>query len=200
MKNILTLIFTFSIFSASAQYSVAFNKSKANNVCIERGHNLTFTKSATFRAPYTIDTKDSTVTVYPAPHSSTGTCSRCGAEVESHDKDIRITTWRRADKVVTATTKSVVAAPVIDNTNWGNNIPRSLNLAIKSSSLDDIKKVATLKNDTLFVHKRIAPFNSLKEQVVAYSTIYYKDKPITFKTAIFDEAAFYSGKNGIEIY
>lgn len=70
----------------------------------------------------------------------------------------------------------------------------------KFSSLDDIKKVATLRNDTLFIHKRIAPFASVKEQSNSTITLFYKDKPITFKAAIFDESTFYTGKNGLEIF
>lgn len=162
------------MFSASAQLTASLQKPKTiNNICLERGHNITYKKSTTFRPPYTIDTKDSTVTVYPVPNASTGKCSRCGAEVDNPDKEIRITTWR---------------ASVITNHPF------------KSSSLDDIKKVATLRNDTLFIHKRIAPFTSIKEQGSAMTTIYYKNKPITFKAAIFDEAAFFSGKNGTDIF
>jgi hypothetical protein len=196
MKNLLTLAFIFSIFSASAQLSASLQKTKNNdNICLERGHSIKYTTSTVFRPPYTIDTKDSTVTVYPVPNSTTGKCSRCGAEIESYDKDIRITTWRRSDKTI-----ETVSNKTNDPINWGNNQRRSLNESIQSGSLDDVKKVATLRNDTLFIHKRIDPFASLKEQVTANTTIYYKNNPISFKTAVFDEAVFFTGKNGIEIY
>jgi hypothetical protein len=194
MKNLFTLLLTFSIFSASAQYSASLQKTKdKNDICLERGHSITYTKSTTTRAPYTIDTKDSTVTVYPVPNATTGKCSRCGAEIESYDKDIRVTTWRRV-----ATTSNINTTP--DNTDWGTNSQRSTNKAFKSSSLNDLKKVATLRNDTLFIHKRVAPFNGIKEQVTTPTTLYYKNNIIVFKAAIFDDAAFYSRKNGLEIF
>jgi len=197
MKNLFTFVFICSILSVSAKASVPLQSNKNKNIiCKERGHSLTYTKSTTFRPPYTIDTKDSTVTVYPVPNTTTGKCSRCGAEVAAYDKDIRITTWRRVEKTPETTYNNTILEP----TNWGSNEQRSLNKPIKSSSLNDIKKVATLRNDTLFIHKRIAPFASLKEQVNTTTTVYYKNKPITFKTAVFDESAFYTGKYGIEIY
>jgi len=200
MKHLLTLIFALSIFSASAQYTASIQKSKyKNSICAERGHSVTYKKSTASRAPYTIDTKDSTVTVYPVSNATTGKCSRCGAEVENLEKEIRLTTWRRVE---TKLTTPVKLNTFIDESNWGYNEDRSEFKQFKSSSLNDIKKVATLRNDTLYIHKRIAPFASLKEQVNAITTVYYKNKPIVFKTAIFDEAAFYSDKikNGFEIF
>ncbi|MEJ5996365.1 hypothetical protein WG904_18195 [Pedobacter sp. Du54] len=197
MKHIFTLIFTLSIFSASAQYTASLQKSEdKKNICAERGHSVTYTKSSTSRKPYTIDTKDSTVTVYPVSNATTGKCSRCGAEIESYEKDIRVTTWRRAENA------PVTRNPIIDDTNWGINEQRSITNSFKSNNLNEIKKVATLRNDTLFIHKRIAPFSSLKEQVNTVTTVYYKNKPLVFKTAIFDEAAVYSDriKKGFEIF
>lgn len=200
MKNLFTLIFVCSIFSASAQYSATLKVKDKNPICIERGHNLAHTKS-TALAPYTIDTIDSTVTVYPANASSK--CTRCGVDVASNEKDVRVTTWRRVEKapVVKSTAKAATVSDIELNTiDWGRNVNRAMNTQIISSSLNDIKKTATLRNDTLFIHKRIAPFATLKEQVNKTTTVTYKNKPITFKTAVFDEAAFYSGKHGIEIY
>lgn len=192
MKNILTLILTLSIFTASAQYAASVQKGKdsKNNICAERGHNLIYPKNVTARVPYTIDTKDSTVTVYPFPHAI-GKCSRCGAEVETYDKDIRVTTWRRTES------QNYVGE---NETDWGVNSQRALNKSFKSTNLSDVKKVATLKNDTLFIHKRIAPFANLKEQIKKPTTVYYKNYPITFKAAVFDDAAFYAGKNGLEFF
>lgn len=199
MKNLLTLIFTLSIFTASAQYTASITKSKHNNICVERGHSVTFKKAALIAKPYTIDTKDSTVTVYPVSASSTGKCTRCGAEVDNLEKEIRVTTWRRAG-VNSSVNASVNSNTYFDDTNWGINENRAVKKPFQSGSLNDIKKVATLKNDTLFIHKRIAPFTSLKEQVKATTTIMYKNKPIVFKTAVFDDAALFSGKNGLEIF
>ncbi len=196
MKHLFTLIFAFSIFTASAQYTASVNKAKNNiNICAERGHSITYTKTTTTRPPYTIDTTDSTVTVYPVPNSTTGKCSRCGAEIENFDKDIRVTTWRRKDNASLNKSNNFM-----DETNWGYNEKRSVNQPFKSSNLNDIKKVATLRNDTLFIHKRIAPFTSIKEQITTTTTILYNNKPLVFKTAVFDEAVFYTGKNGIEIF
>ncbi|MES2653261.1 MAG: hypothetical protein V4663_16090 [Bacteroidota bacterium] len=197
MKNLFTLILVCGIFSASAQVSASLNTNTKdkNPICIERGHNLIHAKPTITRTPYTIDTKDSTVTVYPAANSTTARCSRCGAEIVNNEKDVRVTTWRRIEK------KLPLDNPIdFDTIDWGKNGQRGLDLKIKSSSLNEIKKTATLRNDTLFIHKRIAPFKSLKEQVNKTTTIYYKNKPITFKTAIFDESTFYTGKNGLEIY
>lgn len=196
MKHLFTLIFAFSIFNASAQYTASVNKAKNNiNICAERGHSVTYAKATTTRPPYTIDTIDSTVTVYPIPNSTTGKCSRCGAEIENFDKDIRVTTWRRKDNAPLNKSNNS-----IDPTNWGYNERRAVNQPFKSTNLNDIKKVATLRNDTLFIHKRIAPFTSIKEQITTTTTILYNNKPLAFKTAVFDEAAFYTGKNGIEIF
>ncbi|RZK41387.1 MAG: hypothetical protein EOO90_11360 [Pedobacter sp.] len=198
MKNLLTIVFAFITINASAQIYTASNKTRSNNtICAERGHNFSYTKSTAFRPPYTIDTKDSTVTVYPAPHAVTGRCSRCGAEIDNHEKEVRITTWKRSDKDIEA-----AAASGANKINWGRNTQREYNSVVKSSNLDDIKKVATLRNDTLFIHKRIAPFASIKEQIPAekYITVYYKTKAIDFKTAVFDEADFFGGKHGHQIY
>ncbi len=205
MKNLLTLVFVFSIFTASAQVTASLLIIKDKNpTCVERGHNLIHTKATTLRSPYTIDTKDSTITVYPAPNSTSSKCSRCGDEIVNSEKDVKITTWRRIEK--TPNTVSTMATNIANDnvdyntTDWGRNGQRGLNLKLNSSNLNDIKKVATLRNDTLFIHKRIAPFKSLKEQVNNTTTIYYKNKPITFSVAIFDESVFYTGKNGVAIF
>ncbi len=195
MKHLLTLIFTLTIFTASAQYTASITKVKHNNLCAERGHSVTYTKASLIAKPYTIDTKDSTVTVYPLSTSSTGRCTRCGAEVENLEKEIRVTTWRRVPA-----NSPIIAKSYNDEIIWGYNENRSDNKTFHSNSLNDIKKVATLKNDTLFIHKRIAPFTSLKEQVKSVTTIYYKNKPLVFKTAVFDDAALFSGKQGLEIF
>lgn len=196
MKNLLTLIFSISVLTASAQYTASINKAKSNNLCIERGHSLTFTKTIPAKAPYTIDTKDSTVTVYPVP-TTTGKCARCGADVESSEKELRVTTWRRVEQPIQPTNLS---SPVTENINWGLNNQRAIDKGFHFSNLNDIKKVATLKNDTLFIHKRIEPFTALKEQSKTTTTIYYNNKPIVFKTAVYDDAAVYAGKKGLEIY
>lgn len=192
MKNLFTLILACSIFTASAQYSVSLQPTKnKNSICAERGHSLTYTKSTIVRPPYTIDAPDSTVTVYPFSNATTGKCSRCGAEIENNDKDIRVTTWRRADILRNTTS---------DYIDWGVNEQRAANIPFKSTTLSQVKKVATLRNDTLYIHKRIAPFTSLKEQVNAKTTLYYKNTPITFKAAVYDDAAFFGGKGGFEIF
>lgn len=191
MKYLLTFFLASSIVSASAQVSALLVIKDKNPMCVERGHNIIEVKSTTIRSSYTIDTKDSTVTVYPA--NMIGKCTRCAAELASDDKDVRVTTWRRVKPI----TYSEVDLDPID---WGNNSRRALNLKPNTTSLNDIKKVATLRNDTLFIHKRIAPFNSIKEQVSKTTTLYYKNKPVTFKAAVYDDANFYSGKKGLEIF
>ncbi|MGF1924410.1 MAG: hypothetical protein ACQUHE_09555 [Bacteroidia bacterium] len=190
MKSLFTLVFVCSILSASAQVTASIVNKDKNPVCMERGHNVTPIKSTAGRLPYTIDTKDSTVTVYPA--NTMGRCTRCAAEIASTEKDIRVTTWRRVEKPA-----NVVD---FDTTDWGNNARRGLNLKLNTSNLNDIKKIATLRNDTLFIHKRVAPFKSIKEQVEKTTVIYYKNKPISFKAAVYDEATFYTGKGGLEIF
>jgi|GEM_PF-2117404 len=89
-----------------------------------------------------------------------------------------------------------------DQTDWGHNSHRARNLPVKAESLNDIRKVATLRNDTLFVHKRVEPFNTVKEQVKAdnFIKIIYKNKEYLYKVAVFDEADFYAGKKGLQIY
>ena len=206
MKNLFTLVFVCSILSASAQASASIKIKDKNPVCLERGHNIIYTKSTTNRPSYTIDTKDSTVTVQPS--NTIAKCTRCGSEVEN-EKDSRITTWRRVEKATETITKTIPARNVmpvskstteLNTTDWGNNGQRGVSSKLITSTLNDIKKVATLRNDTLFIHKRVAPFKSIKEQLTETTTIIYKNKPITFKAAIFDESTFYSGKNGLEIF
>lgn len=184
-------------FSASAQLSASLLKKKeANVVCLEKGHNLTHYKINSLNTPYIINTPDSTVTVYPASTTTFGVCERCGSELESSEKDVRITTWRRVE---TSSYIPHISPLYID---WGYNEQRALNLPVITNSLDELKKVATLKDGVLYIHKRIAPFTSIEQQIKPDEnlTVYYKNKPITFKTAVFDDAAFFAGKNGTEIY
>ncbi len=187
MKNLFTLTFTLIAYVASAQTSTrtqASTKIVQRNICLERGHTPIYTANVkTKRTPYTIDTKDSTVTVYPAPYAATGKCSRCGETINNDGKDIRVTTWRRS------TTKP-------------GNANIDLVSPSKSANLDDNKKIATLKNDTLFVHKRVFPFTTIREQIKSKkdTVVYYKNEPVRFRTAVFDYAYFFVGKNGKAIY
>ena len=162
MKNLLTLIFSISVLTASAQYTASINKAKSNNLCIERGHSLTFTKAIPAKAPYTIDTKDSTVTVYPVP-TTTGKCARCGADVESSEKELRVTTWRRVEQPIQPTNLS---SPVTENINWGLNNQRAIDKGFHFSNLNDIKKVATLKN------LDICPIRSLSKSVLMLPSLF----------------------------
>lgn len=200
MKKLLPLFFTLCVYSAHAQYpasnqplSVSTKRAK-NNICLERGHSFTYTSTiSTKTAPYTIDTRDSTVTVYPVPNSTTGRCSRCGEIMNKYDKEIRVTTWRRPKLE-----PSNIFFPI----NWGVNVHRALNSPPVFTNLDDNQKVATLKNDTLYVHKRVLPFTTIREQIRSKTdtVVYYKNQVIKFKTAVFDYAYFFSGKQGKEFY
>ncbi len=198
MKHLLSIAITLIASAGFAQTSTSNTNSKTNTICLERGHSITYTKSTSpKRAPYIIDTKDSTVTVYPISNNTTGTCSRCGARVGSADKEVRVTTWRRVEKQSLITAKSTS-----EYINWGVNAHRGLNLPFVSTNLNDDPRVATLRSDTLYIYKRIGPFASIREQIRSKkdTVVYYKDKAIYFKTAVFDKAFAFSGKYGKDIY
>lgn len=198
MRNQLTLALMLITSVGFAQTFATNSNGKSNAICLERGHSATYTKATTpNRAPYAIDTKDSTVMVYPISNNTTGKCSRCGADIDSYDKDIRITTWRRVEKKPELNPSSAVGY-----INWGVNKHRGLNLPFKSTTLNDDPRVASLRNDTLYIYKRIGPFASIREQIRSKkdTVVYYKDKAIYFKTAVYDKAIAFKGKNGKDIY
>lgn len=89
-----------------------------------------------------------------------------------------------------------------DNTPDQNQPITSAPINFISTNLSDNKKVATLRNDTLFVHKRILPFTTIREQIRSKTdtVVYYKNQAIIFKTAVFDYAYFFKGKNGKDFY
>lgn len=196
MKNLLSIAFTILSLTAGAQ-TLTKTSAKVNPICVERGHSITYTPSgAPAKAPYTIDMKDSTVVVYPIP-AATGRCSRCGATTDTYEKDIRVTTWRRADAKT-----EVFSSPAAGYINWGNNPQRGLKKPFQFSYLDENTKVASLRNDTLFIYKRIAPFATIREQIRSKqdTVVYYQGKPIIFKTAVFDDGIAFKGKYGKDFY
>lgn len=88
-----------------------------------------------------------------------------------------------------------------EKTDWGRNHQRAMNMPIKSESLNDIKKVATLRNDTLFIHKRIDAFASIINQrpSTVLSKVLYNNREYVFKAVVMDEADFFAGNKGTQI-
>ncbi|RZK41388.1 MAG: hypothetical protein EOO90_11365 [Pedobacter sp.] len=194
MNYFFTFVLSLGVNLGFAQ-QLARNNPK-NKICLERGHNLS-ANATTYRQPYTIDSKDSTVMVYPSPLASKVKCLRCGITVLNERKEVRVTVWKRTENQ-RESEKNVSALPI----SWGNNQHRAFNQEIKMENLNENKKVASLRNDTLFIYKKIAPFSTIREQRKATSdtTVYYKGKQIIFKTAIFDDGIAFKEKHGLDIY
>jgi hypothetical protein len=64
------------------------------------------------------------------------------------------------------------------------------------NSLDDDKRVATLHKDTLFIHKLIEPFKSIKEQSHELRYLSYKGVIYRYQFAYFDRAYFHANRKG----
>jgi hypothetical protein len=68
-----------------------------NKICAERGHVPAGTMFTTcvYCPPYHIDTDSTTIIVYPACNSSSGTCSRCKNYYSVLGKEYRETIWKK---------------------------------------------------------------------------------------------------------
>ncbi len=66
-------------------------------------------------------------------------------------------------------------------------------------NLDDNPKIATLHKDTLFIHKRIKPFDEIKEQSMELRYLNYKNVIYRYQFAFYDPAYMYGKLKGTQI-
>jgi hypothetical protein len=84
-------VLLFSLWALAAQ--------SQDSICLQRGHIvINGWVTSAYCPPYTIDTDSTSILVYPACNSITGTCERCNKEVTQMEKEQRTIIWKKEPK------------------------------------------------------------------------------------------------------